>query len=239
MTLADDSEQFDKTYLQEFNQLLSQSEFGRPILPDDWAESNELADVIAALDGISFPFDGSEVAQRMAGHLVSKHIGQCHALGERFTDNRWCPDFDESDVALLSRLYVLVYTYPHYAFPLEHARQYRQAAEALLSHVECCQAEIVRDCQRADSPPTKYVAVRRGDHLCLFKICRTCRQALETLRVDSPDYIGPDRWDDDHDPEPEYDMFRPMNPWTDECSEWEPRHLREEGDNDRWNIRDV
>ncbi|BCO56984.1 hypothetical protein [Mycobacterium intracellulare] len=228
----------DMSRLQEINQLLSQSERGRPILPEDWQAASQAADTVSTLDGLQFPFDSNWMARRVAADIVRTRQLQWASSGERPVDTRYCPEYDDSRVDMMSRLYVLT---PHHSavFPLSTTSQYKQAAAELLADIKVC-VPIQDIC---DEMPRKFVAVRRGDYLCLFKLCRTCRMALEELEDDNdPDYVGPPEWHDDrvwHSP-PDYDDFDyvPMNPWTTKESEWRPPVPPVPPEDDPWRLDD-
>ncbi|WP_066899014.1 hypothetical protein [Mycolicibacterium houstonense] len=198
--------------LQEMNQLLSQSEYGRPISPDDWKAASQDAEQLNAVVADQFSMlDDNPLAQRLAANLVSKRVAHWRLTGERWIDDRFCPSYDDGRQIELTRLYALVHN-NLCAYPLANPAQYRQAAEDLLELIDSCQAGITKHCHEADLKPTELVAIKRGEHLCLFKVCVQCLNALGTLSPDSAEYTGPPEWFDDLKVEPPKDL--PPNPWA-------------------------
>lgn len=227
-----DDESIDTSRLQEMTQLLSQMEYGRPILPDDWKAAGQDADQLNAVVGEQFsPLDNNLIAQRLAAYLVSKRVAHWRLTGERWIDDRFCPGYDDGNPSDLTRLYALVHN-NLCAYPLANPSEYRQVAEYLLEHIECCQASITKDCYEADSKPSELVAIKRGEYLCLFKICVACLEALNKLTPDSDEYTGPLEWHDDREGTPPTDPFTKKNPWSNEYSDYSPPP----DPNDPWSI---
>lgn len=216
-----DGESTDTSRMQEFNRLVSQTEHGRPILPDDLAAASSVADQLNAAVADDFsPLDNNLIAQRLAGYLVSKRIALWPE--ERWIDDRFCPGYDDGSQSDLTRLYALVHN-TLCAYPLASPSEYRLVADDLLEFIDGCQAGITKGCYEADSPPTELIAVKRGEYLCLFKVCVPCLEALGTLTPDSADYTGPPEWFDTREGVPVVDVFTTTkNPWSTQFSEWKP-----------------
>ncbi|MGV0618152.1 hypothetical protein ABQE58_24990 [Mycolicibacterium elephantis] len=218
MAFTEDDEQFDIDHLHEFNQALARAG-GRAIMPEDWAAAGETAVAMSERDGVEFPWDNNPIAQRMAAHMFSRHLKAWDAAGERTIDTRWYRDYDDSKPEKMTGLWVLIYDDDD-AFPLADVQQYKRVAETLLEHVDDCQAEIFIGCD--ERPAVKFLAVKRGEYLCLFRICLPCSKALAKLTVNSPDYTGPPEWVDDRTWQPTWDPWQTKNPWTDDYSDWQP-----------------
>ena len=86
-------EQFDKAFLQEFNQSLSRAG-ARAIMPEDWAAASPAATAIGQLDGVEFPLNNNWIARRMAADIVRAHMLQWDATGERAVDTRYCRQYE-------------------------------------------------------------------------------------------------------------------------------------------------
>lgn len=223
---------------QDINQMYSQS--GLPAVHrDDWGDITAMADAIEKLDAVSFPFDNNAVAQRLASCWVSKYVTHWSSIGERTVDNRYCPEYDDSDPATMTRLYVLAYPSGMKAYPLSDPTQWLQVAEDLLplrlpfrtslttaSGGQLCFANLTLACSEG---ARGYLAVKRGEYLCLFLICPACLDALHTVELDSDEYKGPRPWTDDRVADPEqYGVNK--NPWSDERSALAPE------DDDPWSL---
>lgn len=188
------------------------------VMPEDWDYANLLAEGMAELDGIEFEFDSNPIAQRLAADMVRTLTALWSRYhDERPVDTRYCPEYDDANPHTMSRLYVLTHM-DRAAHPLRNPSQYRQAASELLKDSGGCYPSVTRKC---DKVPSKFVAVKRGEYLCLFKLCRTCRKALETLAVDSDEYNGPDEWYDDRTASAP-DATLPLNPWASDPFELPP-----------------
>lgn len=218
-----DGESTDTSRMQEFNRLVSQTEHGRPILPDDFAAASLDAEQLNAVVADQFStLDNNPVAQRLAAYLVSKRIAHWRLSGERWIDDRFCPGYDDGSQSDLTRLYALVHN-TLCAYPLASPSEYRLVADDLLEFIDGCQAGITRGCLEADSPPTELLAVKRGEYLCLFKICTSCLEALGTLTPDSTDYTGSPEWFDTREGVPMVDTFTTTkNPWSTQFSDYKP-----------------
>jgi hypothetical protein len=204
---------------------------GNPVsMPEEWEAINAMAEAVGEFDGIELPLDRNEIAQRIAADLVRTCTSMWARRGERTVDTRFCPEYDDSKVETMSRLYALTYAdIP--AYPLSDPSQYKQVAAELIGDIGGCWPPVTKDC---DKTPLKYVAVKRGDYLCLCKLCVTCRKAMETLTVDSPDYIGPPEWVDDRTWKPDPFELQYKNPWTTQLSDWEPP--KPPPDDDPWSL---
>ncbi|MEX3644338.1 hypothetical protein [Mycolicibacterium porcinum] len=216
-----DDESTDTSRLQEFNRIVSQTKYGRPILPDDYAAAGSVADQLNAVVADEFsPLDNNLIAQRLAGHLVRHRLKMWPAA--RWIDDRFCPGYDDGDQSKLTRLYALVHN-NLFAYPLASPSDYREVADDLLEYVQCCQAGVAKNCYQADYQPSELLAVKQGEYLCLFKICVPCLEALGALTPDSADYTGPPECFDTREGVPIVDMINDgKNPWSNQLSEWEP-----------------
>lgn len=155
-------------------------------LENDWDEVDALAE---AFDFVSpeFPHDEDVVAQRLAAYLVKAHVEACEAAGARSVHDRWFPEHDDAAPAKMATLYVLSHTNHTYVIPLREARQVKDVATELRS--SRCEARVTRSCKPESA--SKFLAVSRGEYICLFNICRACLQHIDSRAGFNQDYTGP------------------------------------------------
>jgi hypothetical protein len=205
----DDRNHDDDETMQRINQA-NRAAGGIVMMPEEWAANAALADELNRNMFVELPYDNNLIAQRMAAWRMSWFM---HADGERTVDNRWCPAYDEAGLPPLGQLYALVYSSGNEVIPLQHFEQYKEVAKTLLGDVTQCHARLTVDCFTA-LPATKLLAVKRGDFICLFKMCSSCRKALETLTVDSPEYTGiSEHWIDEREPPSPDDGYDDVFGW--------------------------
>ncbi|WP_166906174.1 hypothetical protein [Mycobacterium sp. DL440] len=227
----------DTSRLQEMNQLLSQSEYGRPILPEDWKAASGGADQLNTVVGDQFsPLDDNPIAQRLAGCWVAKHVTHWQVVGERAVDERFCPGYDDSNPDTMSCYYVLLYPGKMCAYPISGPAKWEQVA-AQLAPLDAtnamCFANITLECR---GTADLHLVVKRGEYLCVFTVCSSCHSQLDTLTPDSPEYTGPPELFDDRTWQPNWDGYTyvPMNPWTNKESSWAPPKPQVPPDDDPW-----
>jgi hypothetical protein len=209
----------DKERFKEINRAFAEK--GLPVMwPTDWDAIDAMADELNQVVGDEFsPLDRNPIAQRLASWWVAKHV--TNGDGQRSIDTRFCPEYDDVDPATMSRLYVLAYPRTE-VFPLSDPGQYQQVAEQVLPLGDpeaMCFANITRDCDGLN--PCEHLAVKRGEYLCVLTICAPCRKAVDTLDVDSDEYVGPaESWFDDREGKPPDDPSLPKNPWAPDDDPW-------------------
>lgn len=150
-----------------------------------WEDIDALTDAFDHDFDHHLPYDNDPVAQRIAGHMVGDHVSRGD---ERSVVNQWCPSHDETKPETMARLYLLTYVNINFVVALENLGQVAEVAAKLRD--SRCRARVARFCQ-ADNG-TQVLAVMRGEFVCLFSICRTCLQHIESGAGFNENYIGPD-----------------------------------------------
>lgn len=205
--------EFDKERFKEVNRALAEN--GLPVVwPTDWEAAVEQGEELNAVVTDTFsPLDNNVIAQRLASWWIGKHVA--NGDGERELDTRFCPEYDDADPATMTRLCLLAYPRTE-VFPLSDPGQHQQVAEEILpldNPDAMCFANITRDCDGLN--PCTHLVVKRGEYLCVLTICAPCRIAVDTLSVNSPEYVGPqEEWLDDREGKAPDDPALPKNPWT-------------------------
>ncbi|SLH95705.1 Uncharacterised protein [Mycobacteroides abscessus subsp. massiliense] len=169
---------------------------GIVFLPDDWRDDIEpLADAFGSFDSrfrVALPYDDERIARRIAGHMVGRHVTT--ASRNRSVDLRWCPSHDEELPETMAHMYVLTYANIDFVIPLRKVEQYKEIAPKIKR--SRCEAQITRRCE--PNRASRFLAVTRGEYICLFNTCRACLQHIDSRAGFNKDYCGPDDdWFDD------------------------------------------
>lgn len=173
------------------------AEVGGIVFPSDcWRDDIEpLTDAFDSFDcrsRVALPHDGDQVARRIAGHMFGRHVTT--ARRNRSVDFRWCPSHDEELPETMAHIYLLTYTNIDFVIPLRSVEQYREVAPKVKR--KKCEAQITRRCEPAGA--SKFLAVTRGEYICLFNCCPACFQHIDSRLGFNRDYCGPDDdWIDD------------------------------------------
>jgi hypothetical protein len=77
----------------------------------------------------------------------------------------------------MANLFVLTKDQPSVIVALRDITQFAEVASEALAHESSCQARITRRCE--PDRPTEVLPVKRGEHICAFKLCRLRRSAEE------------------------------------------------------------
>ncbi|MFP1155106.1 hypothetical protein ACK280_23935 [Mycobacterium sherrisii] len=175
-----------------------------------WEDIDTLTNALDNDDfGRELPYDNELVAQRIAGHMVKEHLKLWDIVRRRSVLNRWCPGHDDTQPESMACLYALCYgdAFGGCAFAMQSMQQLKEITDELLGGESVCQAGVNRRCSRNNA--TKYLAVKRGEYICLFRTCRACLQHIHSgAGVDHEDYIGPaEDWVDDREANPHDDPF--------------------------------
>jgi hypothetical protein len=211
MSLTDDNE--DQLYDREFWQRLNQ-DYSRagvaPVMPWEQDAITAMAEELNRNIASELPHDHDPVARRIAGHMVKEHIKAWDAAGKRSVYTRWHPDHDEFRSDTLATLYALSYSGdPAWIVAMQDLSQLQEVADDALKGGWRCTVRVTRLCDgvQATDPnkqsATKYLAVKRGEYICLFNSCRACLEHIHTGAGFNDDYIGPDHdWLDDREAQP-------------------------------------
>lgn len=179
--------------------------------PDDWR--NKIDPLVEAFDNNDFGrelcYDSDPVARRIAGHMVKEHIKLWDIVKRRVVLKHWCPEHDESRPETVASLYALCYgEIGGSAYAMQGMAQLKEVTQELLGEEPECQARVNRRCSRNNA--TKFLAVKRGEYICLFRLCGVCLQHIHSGAGFNDDYIGLDHdWFDDREAEPRDDLWAP------------------------------
>ena len=208
MSTQDDNEfeEYDRDGWHRINQAKAKAGV-RVVMPEDWAAIDAMArsidDAQAENERASrraTVFSDDPVALRIAGHLVSDHQTVRDALGKTTMWTQWCEEQDAS-MHVLTKI-------GHLTIPLQHMEHLAQiAADSLLGETDC-EISVSRLC--TDANGQQYLAVMRGEIVCLFRGCPMCLEHIHAGKgFNHPDYIGPNHdWYDDRKVE------SPDDPWA-------------------------
>lgn len=175
---------------------------GLVLLPDQWEESAAVAELLADVLCLELPYDDNAVAKRLASWMIHDHIESWHELANQKMDTRWHPSYDESDPASTICVYALAYGNNFKVVPLQHITQYKDAAPILLRDIRNCQVRFTKDCF-LELPARKFLAVKRGEYICIFRICTSCLAHIQHGKGFDDDYVGPkEDWIDNRQPAP-------------------------------------
>jgi hypothetical protein len=203
----DEAQPSDLEFYQRLNQI--NSRVGRPaVMPEHRAAIDAYTDAFDDDYRRGLPCDRDPVARRIAGHMVKAHLSIADT--DRSVYGRLCRSHNESQPETMAKLYALTYTNITYVIPLESEEQINEVVEQLLDRRRC-EACVTRDCDLEQ--PTEFLTVKRGQYLCLFSICRACKQHISSGLGFNQDYAGPDNdWIDDRKGAPK---VREWSPWCD------------------------
>ena len=175
----------DKEHFKEINRAFA--ERGLPVMwPTDWEGIDALGDEFNDMVGNEFsPLDDNNpIAQRLASWWVAKHV--TNGDGQRKIDTRFCPEYDDADIATMSRLLRVSVPQPCAVSAYRTPANDKEAAKRILPlddpHAMCF-ANLTLDCDGLN--PCEHLAVKRGEFLCVLTICAPCLKAVDTLDPDS------------------------------------------------------
>lgn len=175
---------------------------GLVFMPDQWDQVDALSEAMDDLVSLELsPLDRDPVAMRLASWMIHHHVESWEEYS-REVDTRWHPGYDESDPASMTCPYVLIYGNHCQVVPLQHIAQYKEATPILLRDIRNCQAHITSDCF-TELRARKFLAVKRGEYICIFRICTSCLTHIQHGKGFDNEYMGPQEdWFDDRQPPP-------------------------------------
>ncbi|OBF83357.1 hypothetical protein A5791_03420 [Mycobacterium sp. 852002-51163_SCH5372311] len=191
-----DDQLYGRSFWHRLNQMYAETG-GTVVLPEDWARTEAEDNAIC----VELPYDNDPVARRIASDVMRKHIEACAAPGwRRVVYEGWCPE-SEATLFALGPCYN-----SSYVAALRNIEQLREIKKDMKGNWRC-DTLVNRHCGSKSGDvnaeyPVEFLAVKRGDHICVFTACHHCMLHISSgAGVDDPDYIGPaEDWYDDRQP---------------------------------------
>lgn len=195
MAASNYAQLYDRSFWHRLNQIYAET--GQTcVMLEDWAATQAMDDAIC----VELPYDRDPVARRIAAHVIKRHIEACDQPGwGRTVYEGWCPE-SEATLYVLGRCYAA-----SYVVALRNIDQLREIKRDMQGNWRC-DTIVNRHCGMrtggmSATYPVEFLAVKRGEHVCVFTACHYCLFHISFgAGVDDPDYIGPaEDWYDERE----------------------------------------